>query len=226
MVKRALPDPLVPVETDIRDLDGFMLNVERLMASELWALSSGDEFKAAVGLWCRAWKQIPAGSLPDDDRILAAFSGAGQLWPQVKEMALRGFILCADGRLYHQVLCADVDRAAIKKRERRDRTRAATEARQRKRDDQRDVDVTSERDVHVTTSQRQGQGQGQEEEGSEPNGSAQIDPEGGKMRTTPPDDPLARFWHETVGYLVGVGIAERQAPFPRLQCRGLIEAGS
>src|SRR5208283_1716463 len=72
-----LPKPLVPPDLDLRNLHGFMLDAERLMASELWALSTGEEFKAAVGLWCRAWKQIPAGSLPNDEKILAAFSGAG-----------------------------------------------------------------------------------------------------------------------------------------------------
>ncbi|MBI4695542.1 MAG: DUF1376 domain-containing protein [Gammaproteobacteria bacterium] len=82
------------------------------MASELFALSTGDEFKAAVALWCRAWVQTPPGSLPDDDRVLAAFSGARESWPAVRDMALRGFVKCSDGRLYHTTLCEDVLRAA------------------------------------------------------------------------------------------------------------------
>ena len=172
-----LPEPFVSADTDVRDLDGFMLNVERLLASELWALSSGDEFKAAMALWCRAWKQFPAGSLPDDDRILAVFSGAGGKWPKVKAMALRGFVKCRDGRLYHRVLCEDVRRAAIKKLERRERTRAATEARKNARNVQRNAPDDDERNVDVTRSQGQGQGQGQgrkkeRKEGSDPNGSA------------------------------------------------------
>lgn len=130
----------MPPDTELRDLDGFMLNVERLLASELWALSSGEEFKAAVGLWCRAWKQVPAGSLPNDDRVLAAFSGAGKSWPKLKKMALRGFVLCSDGRLYHLVLCQDVERAAERKAEHladreadRDRLRKWREAKRQKR---------------------------------------------------------------------------------------------
>lgn len=105
------PAPLVSPDTDVRDLDGFMLNVERMLASELWALSSGDEFKAAFALWMRAWKQFPAGSLPDDDRVLAAFSGAGNKWAKVRAMALRGFVKCTDGRLYHRVLAAEAMRS-------------------------------------------------------------------------------------------------------------------
>jgi uncharacterized protein YdaU (DUF1376 family) len=163
-----LPTPFVSADADLRDFDGFMLNVERMLASELWALSTGDEFKAAFALWMRAWKQCPAGSLPDDDRLLAAFSGAGKKWPKVREMALRGFVKCSDQRLYHKTLCEDVKRAAIKKAERHERTKAATEARQRLRDAQRNVERDDQRNVvengTVTTSQGQGQGQGQGQE--------------------------------------------------------------
>lgn len=118
------PDPPVPVDADCRQLAGFMLNVERLLASELWALSTGDEFKAALGLWSYAWKQVPAGSLPNDDRVLAAFSGAGKRWPKVKAMALRGFVRCSDGRLYHPVLCEDVLRGLAGQKRYRDRREA------------------------------------------------------------------------------------------------------
>ena len=54
------PEPLVSASVDLNGMPGFMLDTERLMASELWALSSGDAFKAAVALWCRAWRQVPA----------------------------------------------------------------------------------------------------------------------------------------------------------------------
>lgn len=109
------PPPPVPIDVDVRDLDGFMLNVERLLASELVALGTPEECWAALMLWCRAWKQVPAGSLANDERILASFSGAGKRWPKVRQMALRGFVLCSDGRLYHKVLCEDVRRAAERK---------------------------------------------------------------------------------------------------------------
>ena len=48
-----LPAPFVGADVDLSGLDGFLLDVQRLFASELWALSSGDEFKAAVALWGR-----------------------------------------------------------------------------------------------------------------------------------------------------------------------------
>ena len=69
---RDLPEPLVPADCDCTDLDGFMLNVERLMASELVALSSHEVIASALFLWCRAWKQRPAASLPADSPLAAA----------------------------------------------------------------------------------------------------------------------------------------------------------
>ena len=82
------------------------LDVVRLIDSDLFALSTGDEFKAAVALWCKSWLQLPAGSLPKDDRVLAHLSLTGSRWPKVKSMALRGWIECSDGRLYHAVVAA------------------------------------------------------------------------------------------------------------------------
>lgn len=99
-----LPEPLTPPECDCRGLPFMPLDTVRLMDSDLFALSTGDEFKAAVALWCKAWTQLPAGSIPDDDRVLAALSGAGGRWRKVKTMALRGWIKCRDGRLYHPVV--------------------------------------------------------------------------------------------------------------------------
>lgn len=179
-----LPVPFVSVDIDVRALDSFMLNVEQMLASELWALSTGEEFKAAFSLWMRAWKQIPAGSLPKDEKILAAFSGSGRRWKNVREMALRGFVECSDGRLYHKVLCGDVRRAAQKMAERHERTKAATEARKRLsskdrdvnrnelRDDERDVLPTVKQKGNVTTPHRQGQGRKKEEESKPASGEA------------------------------------------------------
>lgn len=147
------PPPLTTPNIDNRDLDSFMLNVERLLASELWALSTGEEFKAALGLWCRAWKQIPAGSLPNDQAVLAGFSGAGKRWPKVREMALRGWVLCSDGRLYHRTLCEDALRAFECKVLRRTRTEAATEARRKQRDEQRHGQRDDAESATVTKSQ-------------------------------------------------------------------------
>ncbi|WP_291365319.1 DUF1376 domain-containing protein [Acetobacter sp. UBA5411] len=96
-----LPDPLTPEDCDLRGLPFMQLDVVRLIDSDLFALSTGDEFKASVALWCKSWTQLPAASLPDDDRVLAHLSGSGTKWKRIKAMALRGWVKCSDGRLYH-----------------------------------------------------------------------------------------------------------------------------
>jgi uncharacterized protein YdaU (DUF1376 family) len=192
-----LPAPLNATSIDVRDLDGFMLNAERLLASELWALATGDEFKAAVGLWCRAWKQIPAGSLPNDERVLGSFAGlTPRAWAKVRAVALRGFVLCSDGRLYHKVLVEDARRAFAKKLERKERTKAATEARNRNRYDQRN----EERNVDVTKSQGQGQGQGQGEENTKRTQppSPVVSPREGQEETAASGDGAKQVSRETL----------------------------
>jgi hypothetical protein len=154
MNNQELPEPLTTIDDNVDGLDGFLLNVQKLMASELWALADGIQFKASVGLWCRAWTQKPAGSLPNNHKVLAAFSGAGDHWNDVKEMALRGFVLCSDGRLYHTTLCEDVKRASAAKKKRAGMTKAATEARTKKRNDERNVQRNDDATLNVTLSHR------------------------------------------------------------------------
>ena len=111
MTDANLPEPFVPADVNLRGMPGFMLDVNRLLASELVALGKPDECWAAVMLWCRAWQQQPPASLPNDERVLAAFSGAGNRWAKVKPMAMRGFVLCSDNRWYHPVLVEEVTKA-------------------------------------------------------------------------------------------------------------------
>ncbi|EMG9702780.1 DUF1376 domain-containing protein, partial [Pseudomonas aeruginosa] len=141
--------PLVPAEVDLRGLPFMPLDVVRLLDSDLFALTSGDEFKAALSLWCKAWLQVPAASLPNDDRVLAHLSGAGARWRKVRDMALRGWQLCSDDRLYHPViaekaLAAWDERVAY--RERRgnetERLRRHREEHKRLRDQLRELGFT------------------------------------------------------------------------------------
>jgi hypothetical protein len=100
----SLPDPLTPPDCDLRGLPFMPMDVVRVLDSDLFALSTGEEFKAALALWCKAWLQVPAASLPDDDRVLAHLSGACGRWRKLRDMALRGWIKCSDGRFYHPVV--------------------------------------------------------------------------------------------------------------------------
>ena len=97
-----LPEPLSQADCDLRGLHFMPLDVTRLLHSDTYALSSGTEFKAMLTLWAASWLQVPAGSLPNDDRIMAHFCHISVAqWETVKTIALRGWILCNDGRLYH-----------------------------------------------------------------------------------------------------------------------------
>ena len=102
-----LPEPLVPADVDLRHFPYMKLDVVRLRDSTLAQSASGDGFRAAVLLWCAAWHQVPAGSVPNDDRLLAHLAGYGRDlrgWRRVKDDALHGFVECSDGLLYHPVL--------------------------------------------------------------------------------------------------------------------------
>lgn len=106
--------PLVPAECDLRDFAFMPLDVQRLLTSETWILGSGDERAAALTLWLASWHQIPAGSLPDNDKMLAHLSLCPK-WAKVKAHALRGWLRADDGRLYHPVVCEKALEAWIEK---------------------------------------------------------------------------------------------------------------
>lgn len=178
-----LPEPLVPADCDLRGYHFMPLDVVRLLDSSLFARSTGEEFKAAVALWCKSWTQIPAGSLPDDDRDLAYLSGAGTRWSKIKAVALMHWIKCNDGRLYHPVVAEKAVEGWKARQAQRARTEAARQARAALRQSTQmrnetnattsvttsvtgvsTNNVTTSVTDNVTGSKGQGQGQGQDRE--------------------------------------------------------------
>lgn len=110
-----LPPPLTPADCDLRDFQFMPLDVRRLLTSETWVLGSGDERAAAMTLWLESWHQVPAGSLPSDDRMLAHLSQSGSKWKKIRTHVLRNWCKAADGRLYHPVVAEKVLEAWIEK---------------------------------------------------------------------------------------------------------------
>ncbi|MBF0309225.1 MAG: DUF1376 domain-containing protein [Magnetococcales bacterium] len=107
-------EPLVSAEVDLRGYDFMPLFGARLFDSDFYSLCSDAEFRAAMILWWKAWNQVPAASLPDDDRILANLAGYGRnlpAWRKIREMALHGFVRCSDGRIYHKFLSSEAVKA-------------------------------------------------------------------------------------------------------------------
>ena len=118
------PEPLVASDVDLRGMPWMPLETQRLLDSDLFALATAEEFRAAIVLWCKAWQQVPAGSLPSDERVLAHLSGAGARWPKLRAMALRGFVKCSDGRYYHPVIAEKVLEAWKERVRNREKQRA------------------------------------------------------------------------------------------------------
>lgn len=100
--------PLTPLDCDLRGLEWMPLYGDRLFTSETWLMASPEGRCAALALWWAAWKQRPAGSLADHDRVLSQMAGYGtnlEAWLAIKAEAMRGWGKCSDGRLYHPIVC-------------------------------------------------------------------------------------------------------------------------
>lgn len=198
----ALPSPLTAVDCDCTDLDGFMLNTERLMASELVALSSHEVVAAALFLWCRAWKQRPAASLPDDDRVNAAFSKLPLAkFRKLKDEILRGFVKCSDGRLYHRVLSEEATGAyerklAFQKRRAADAKRLAEWRKNQRATHDETHSETAPETPSETRFVQEGQGQGQDRDQERKKDAAAPPPE-----VVSPKDRLWRDGIEAIGAL-------------------------
>lgn len=100
--------PLIQSNIDLRSFEFMPLDVVRFRDSDFTALVNAEAFRAGFMLMCASWHQVPAGSLPSDDRILSNLAGFGRVvkeWKKYKDEALHGWVLCDDGRYYHPVVC-------------------------------------------------------------------------------------------------------------------------
>jgi len=144
-------DPPIPDDTDLRGVRWFKLDMVSLLNSDFMQLASPEEFKAAFLLWTKSIHQVPAGSLPNDEAILAKLAGGYDYrrkpWQRIREMALYGWELCSDGRLYHHAVAGTVldilssvpiRASSLAPQNAQESAKAANKARQQKfRDNQR-----------------------------------------------------------------------------------------
>ena len=128
------PDPFTPADCNLRGFQWMPIDVVRLLDSDLFLLASGDEFKAALALWCKSWSQVPAASLPADERLLAGLSGAKN-WKKVRDVAMRGWVMCSDGRYYHAVVAEKAREAMVMAKAHADQKAAAAERKAQERED-------------------------------------------------------------------------------------------
>lgn len=151
--------PLTQPDCDLRDFAFMPLDVVRLRDSDLAALESPEACWAAVLLWAASWHQVPAASIPDDDRVLANLAGYGRVvkeWQRVREGALRGWVKCSDGRLYHPVVAEKANeawegKAAYRKRRDAERQRKQDERASKKAAAQTEEHASSPADKHKSS---------------------------------------------------------------------------
>jgi hypothetical protein len=149
-VAAAYPPPLIPSDVDLRDFRFMPLDVVQLQNSETWAMANGWAAKALVNLWTKSWHQVPAGSLPDNDDLHRTWANV-PCWESVRDVALRGFIKCIDGRLYHRVIC----QKALDAWNERKRFRRAAKARWKKKKTMEAMDMRRTSTANATHSEQQ-----------------------------------------------------------------------
>jgi hypothetical protein len=105
------PPPPVPADADLTDFKFMPLEVARLRRSKAWLICKRRPELAffMLNLWTASWHERPAGSLEDDDDVLAdAAMCSPERWPKVRADVLRGWVKASDGRLYHPVVAEKV----------------------------------------------------------------------------------------------------------------------
>lgn len=221
------PEPPIAADVDLSGQRYMPLLLRRLMSSDFYLMSSGDEFKAGLTLWCKAFQeQVPAGSLPNNDRALEQLSGAGKLWPKVRKRALHGWYECHDGRLYHAVLAEVVSDAWSARQANRDKTQAARQSRDKRRHtngtgsatppatDPPTFSVTENATSSLTGSKREERRE-KEEGSSEANASKERSV---AIATAPsaPQDAREAMWSE------GIPILRKLTGLPEKPCRSFL----
>jgi hypothetical protein len=113
-----LPQPLTPPDCELRNFPTMPLDIARLRRSKAWLVAKRMPEVAffMMNLWTASWHEKPAASLEDDDDVLADFAMCDpKRWKKIKAEAMRGWIKCSDGRLYHSVVAEMANAAWFKK---------------------------------------------------------------------------------------------------------------
>lgn len=87
----------------------FELDLERIEQSDTWALAPTDLRPWLLMLWATAWKQVPCGSLSDDDDLIAVRIGMKPAaFKKNRLILMRGWWKAEDGKLYHDTVASRV----------------------------------------------------------------------------------------------------------------------
>ena len=111
-------EPFVPPSVDLKDFPFMPIDITRLFGSAFHAKSNDTVWRAGLTLWLKSYHQVPAASLPDEEEELTRLAELGRdvkTWRKIREAALRGWVKCSDGRLYHKVVAEKALEAWIEK---------------------------------------------------------------------------------------------------------------
>jgi hypothetical protein len=131
VVDTSAPGAPYPADTKAKGWR-FELDHERIEQSDTWVLASPDMRPWLLMLWMTAWRQVPCGSLPASDELIAARIGMPTRTFQAnKDLLMRGWALCADGRMYHAAITEQVlaliglrEKEAVRKQAYRDKQKS------------------------------------------------------------------------------------------------------
>lgn len=118
-------------QIDLRDFPFMPLYIERLRRSKAWLECKKNPELAfyLLNLWTRSWHEVPAGSMEDNDDVLAdAAMCPVSRWLKIRDKVLRNWEKKEDGRWHHPTvteLAAESWQAKIKQRNRTAAARAA-----------------------------------------------------------------------------------------------------
>lgn len=229
----------IPSDCDLRDFPYMPVDIVRLFGSAFHARSTDAEWRAGVTLWLKAFHQVPAASMPDDDIELARLAELGRdvrTWRKLRAMALHGWIRADDGRLYHPVVAEKALEAWIEKLGQRKSSGAANAKRHGYAFDGDAVDaqigtavgMLSVLNPHSRALRRRtpsasrpapdGRPSGLPT-GSQEKGKGREDSEANASGGKPPDDdgpqwptdPIERVWTEGLHLMRCMGVGEREA---------------
>ena len=115
-----------PIPPDTR-AKGWRLELdpERIEQSDAWTLAPFDIRPWLLALHFTAWKQVPCGSLPNDDELIAAKIGMPfKTFTKVRSKLMRDWWHADDGRLYNDMMADRVLEMLAAKQKDRDRKAA------------------------------------------------------------------------------------------------------
>jgi hypothetical protein len=106
-----LPPPPVPIDADLRHFQSMPVDIDRLRRSKAWLICRRKPELAffMFNLWGASWRGVPAGSLENDDDVLAdAAMCSPERWPKIRADVMRGWQQFSDGRYYHRTVAEKV----------------------------------------------------------------------------------------------------------------------